>query len=810
MEDFEKLGTFYLGRPYDLEKKKAGEGLLLYDSKDLVTHAVCVGMTGSGKTGLCLSMLEEAALDGIPAILIDPKGDLPNLLLTFPDLRPDDFLPWVSEEEARKKGMSPDAFAAEQAGLWKKGLAEWGQSGERIRRLREAAEFAIYTPGSSAGLPVSILASFAAPAPAVRDDAEALQDRIGGTATSLLGLVGLEADPVKSRDHILLSSLMGWAWKRGEDLTLESLIRYVQEPPVSKIGVLDLETFYPAKERFALVMAINNLLAAPGFASWLEGEALDIDALLHTRGGKPRHCIFSIAHLNDAERMFFVSLLLTQVLGWMQSQKGTGSLRAILYMDEVFGFFPPVASPPSKAPLLRLIKQARAFGLGIVLATQNPADLDYKALANAGTWFLGRLQTERDKARVLEGLEGAAAAASVEFDKKAMEEALSGLGQRVFVMNNVHDDHPVVFETRWAMSYLRGPMTAPQIKALMDPLRKGAPRTAPRKPAVSPAASGAGTAKEAPSVAPDVAQFFAPTRSSAPSGASKVYLPHLVGVARVTFSDAKAKVDTAQELTFLTPITEEAIPVRWEDASEAGFTAPELDKEAEPGGQFGPLPPAAAKPRSYAAWEKDFATWVYASQRLTLWRSPALKQLSQPGESERDFRVRLQQVAREQRDRAGEALRAKYGPRIASLQERLRRAQQSVDRETDQAKQQKAQTAISFGATLLGAFVGRRALGATTLGRATTAARGVSRSMKEQEDVGRAQDTVASLQQKLTELEEEFRAETAEFEAKLDPQAEELESLNLRPKKADISVQLVALAWAPFWDRGGERTPAFR
>jgi len=810
MEDFEKLGTFYLGRPYDLEKKKAGEGLLLYDSKDLVTHAVCVGMTGSGKTGLCLTLLEEAALDGIPAILIDPKGDLPNLLLTFPELRPEDFLPWVSEEEARKKGLSPDQFAAEQAGLWKKGLAEWGQSGERIRRLREAAEFAIYTPGSSAGLPVSILASFAAPPPAVRDDAEALQDRIGGTATSLLGLVGLEADPVKSRDHILLSSLMGWAWKRGEDLTLESLIRYVQEPPVSKIGVLDLETFYPEKERFALVMAINNLLAAPGFAAWLEGEALDIDALLHTRGGKPRHCIFSIAHLNDAERMFFVSLLLTQVLGWMQSQKGTGSLRAILYMDEVFGFFPPVASPPSKPPLLRLIKQARAFGLGIVLATQNPADLDYKALANAGTWFLGRLQTERDKARVLEGLEGAAAAASVDFDKRAMEEALSGLGQRIFVMNNVHDDHPVVFETRWAMSYLRGPMTGPQIKTLMDPFRKGAPQTAPRPPATSRAAARAAAAQGAPSVAPEVAQFFAPARGSAPSGASRVYLPHLVGVARVTFSDAKAQVDTTQELTFLTPITEDAIPVRWEDASEAGFTASELAKEAETAGQFGPLPQAAAKPRSYAAWEKDFATWVYGSQRLTLWRSRALKQLSQPGESERDFRVRLQQAAREQRDNAGEALRAKYAPRIASLQERLRRAQQSVDRETDQAKQQKAQTAISFGATLLGAVVGRRALGATTLGRATTAARGVSRSMKEQEDVGRAQDTVASLQQKLTELEEEFRAETAALEAKLDPLAEELESLNLRPKKADISVQLVALAWAPFWDRGGERTPAFR
>lgn len=810
MEDFEKLGTFYLGRPYDLEKKKADEGLLLYDSKDLVTHAVCVGMTGSGKTGLCLTLLEEAALDGIPAILIDPKGDLPNLLLTFPQLRPEDFLPWVNEEEARKKGMSPDQFAAEQAALWKKGLEEWGQGGERIQRLRDAAEFVIYTPGGSAGLPVSILASFAAPAAAVLDDAEALQDRISTTATSLLGLVGLDADPVKSRDHILLSSLLGWAWKRREDLTLETLIRYVQEPPIPKIGVLDLETFYPATERFALVMAINNLLAAPGFAAWMEGDALDIGAMLHTPGGKPRHCIFSIAHLNDAERMFFVSLLLAQVQTWMHSQKGTGSLRAILYMDEVFGFFPPVANPPSKPPLLRLIKQARAFGLGVILATQNPADLDYKALSNAGTWFLGRLQTERDKARVLEGLEGAAAAASATFDRNAMEETLSGLGQRIFVMNNVHEDQPVVFQTRWAMSYLRGPMTGPQIKTLMDPLRKLAPKAAPREASVARAASRAQAVEVAPSIAPEVDQFFAPTQVPQPAGSSLVYLPHLIGVARVAFSDAKAKVDTTQELTFLTPVSDQAIPVRWEDASEAGFTASDLGKDSTAGAQFSPLPQAAAKPKSYVTWQKDFATWVYGSQRLTLWRSPGLKQLSQPGETERDFRVRLQQAAREQRDRTVEALREKFAPRIASLQERLRRAQQSVDRETEQAKQQKAQTAISFGATLLGAVVGRRALGATTLGRATTAARGVSRSMKEQEDIGRAQETVASLQQKLAALEEEFRAETAALEAKMDPQAEELESLTLRPKKADISVQLVALAWAPFWDREGDRSPAFR
>jgi hypothetical protein len=387
MPDFEKLGVFYMGRAFDLSKKKRLDDLLLYDSRDLVTHAVCVGMTGSGKTGLCLSLIEEAAIDGVPAILIDPKGDLCNLLLTFPDLSPSDFRPWINEDDASRKGMSPDEYAKQQAELWKNGLAEWGEDGERIRKLRESADFAIYTPGSSAGLPVSILKSFAAPPQAARDDEEVLRERVSSTATGLLTLAGVDADPLKSREHILVSTILAAAWQKGEDLDLASLISRIQTPPVSKIGVVDLESFFPAKERFALAMGLNNLLAAPGFASWLEGEPLEVGSLLRTASGKPRIAIFSIAHLSDAERMFFVTLLLNQTLAWMRAQSGTTSLRAILYMDEIAGYFPPVAAPPAKAPLLTLLKQGRAFGLGVVLATQNPVDLDYKGLSNTGTWF---------------------------------------------------------------------------------------------------------------------------------------------------------------------------------------------------------------------------------------------------------------------------------------------------------------------------------------------------------------------------------------------------------------------------------------
>ncbi|HEV8470017.1 MAG TPA: hypothetical protein VGR46_10450 [Candidatus Limnocylindria bacterium] len=466
--DYEKLGQFYLGREYDLEKKSsAGGNLVLYDSKDLVTHAIVVGMTGSGKTGLCIDLIEEAAIDGVPTIAIDPKGDLTNLLLTFPDLRPEDFRPWINEEDAARKGVTPDEYAKQQAELWRKGLESWGESGERIRRLRDAADFAIYTPGSTAGIPVSILRSFAAPPAQLREDTELFRERVSTTATSLLALVGIAADPIKSREHILISTLLSAAWAEGEDVELATLVGRIQKPPMARIGALDLEKFYPEKDRGELAMRINGLLASPGFGGWLEGEPLDVGALYRTPAGKPRVSIFSIAHLSEAERMFFVALLLNEILGWVRSQSGTTSLRAILYMDEIFGFFPPVAEPPAKRPLLTLLKQARAFGVGVVLATQNPVDLDYKGLANTGTWLLGRLQTDRDKQRVLEGLEGAAAAQSASFDRKSMEELLAGLANRVFLMNNVHEDGPVVLESRWAMSYLRGPLTRDQIKVLM-------------------------------------------------------------------------------------------------------------------------------------------------------------------------------------------------------------------------------------------------------------------------------------------------------------------------------------------------------
>jgi hypothetical protein len=608
---------------------------------------------------------------------------------------------------------------------------------------------------------------------------------------------------LQSREHILTSTIIGQMWQQGQDLDLATLIQQVQSPPVSKVGVLDLESFYPAKERFALVVALNNLLASPGFRAWLEGVPLDIGQILHTPQGKPRIAVFSIAHLGDAERMFFVSTLLNQILGWMRTQPGTTSLRALVYMDEIYGYLPPVANPPSKQPLLTLLKQARAFGLGIVLATQNPVDLDYKGLSNTGTWFIGRLQTERDKARVMDGLEGAAATTGSRFDRQTMDKLLAGLGSRVFLMNNTHDDAPVVFQTRWALSYLRGPLTRNQIKQLMDPYKAAQPIAAEQAPtgAAAPApaagpapAAAGGTAAVQPALPPDVPQFYVPLRGSSRGVA---YRPMVLGTAKVRFADAKSKVDVTQDAAYTTPILDQAVPVDWENAQEATFDPENLERSPEAEVQFGELPRPATKAKSYTTWSRAFVNWLYGSQQIELFKSPSTGQFSNPGEAERDFRVRLQLAAREQRDQAAEDLRDKYASKTAALDEKIRRAQQAVEREADQAKQAELQTAISVGATLLGAFMGRKKISQSTVGKATTAARGASRSMQQRSDVDRAKDTLKTLQKQRADLDAAFEEDVAALKSKIDPQTEDLETVVIKPKKTNISVQLLALVWAP-------------
>lgn len=783
LPDYEKLGAFYLGR------LKPGGETFLYRSRDLATHAVCVGMTGSGKTGLCIGLLEEAAIDGIPAIVVDPKGDLANLLLTFPNLSPEEFEPWVNADDARTKGLDPRAFAAAEAEKWRKGLEQWDQGQERIHRLRAACEFAVYTPGSDAGIPVSVLKSFDAPGAEELSDREALRDRISGTATSLLALAGIQADPLQSREHILMSAILDAAWREGRSLDLGAIIQQVQQPPFQRLGVLDLESFYPSKDRFGLAMALNNLLAAPGFEAWREGVPLDIDSLLWNPAGKPRISIFSIAHLNDAERMFFVSLLLNQLLAWVRRQSGVSSLRALFYMDEIFGYFPPVANPPSKQPLLTLLKQARAFGLGVVLATQNPVDLDYKGLANTGTWFIGRLQTERDKARVLEGLEGASAASGAGFDRQEMESLLAGLGNRVFLMNNVHIGQPVLFETRWTLSYLRGPMTRAELRRLAQ---AAAPPEAPAAMRPMTAATVSITAKPAaaaaapPVLPPGVPQYFAPLSGVA------CYEPRLFGVAQVQYLDRKLGVDLIETAAYSCPISDGPVPVDWSNAEPSDLRLEDLRQTPEEGAEFAPLPAAAAQTKNYTQWQKSLALWLYQNRGLELWRSPTTGLVSRPGESERDFRIRVQQAAREARDQAVAKLEARYEPKLRVLEDRKRRAEMKVAQEKQQASAQTMQSVISIGASLLGMFGGRKTISAANAGRVGTAARAATRLGKERADIARAEETVESIQAQIDELSADFQAEVDRLPAFGE---ESFETLALKPQKTGIQVQLCALVW---------------
>ncbi|HEY3420644.1 MAG TPA: DUF87 domain-containing protein [Methanomassiliicoccales archaeon] len=791
MQDFEKLGAFYLGSTYDLANKSKRDDIVLYDSKDLVTHAVCVGMTGSGKTGLCVCLLEEAALDGIPSIVIDPKGDIANLMLTFPELRNEDFKPWVNAEDATKNGLSVDEYAAKQAEFWKSGLAQWGEDGARIKRLRDASSFTIYTPGSNAGLPVSILKSFSAPPPEIVSDDELLNERISTTVTSLLGLIGVDADPIRSREHILISTILSEAWRNGVSLDLASLINQIQNPSVKRVGVLELEAFYPSKDRLTLAMQLNNLLAAPSFRLWLEGEPLDVKSFLYTPEGRPKTSIFSIAHLSDSERMFFVSLLLNHVVGWMRTQSGTTSLRAILYIDEVFGYLPPVANPPSKLPLLTLMKQARAFGVGVVLVTQNPVDLDYKGLSNTGTWFIGRLQTDRDKLRILDALEGVSAGTGKSFNRGEMDQIIAGLGNRVFLMHNVNEDKPLVFTSRWAMSYLRGPLTRDQIKILMDPIKSKAssavPVVAPEAAAAVQATAGpVSLDSKRPMLPSGVPQYFLRPKQPAPL----VYRPMLLGISQVRFSDARKNVEETKDLYLLASVTDGPIPVNWETAKKAELTMSDLQAEPMGAAKFSDLPATASVPKNYAAWEKDLVNWLVRSQRIELLHSPSLNQYSKVGEKESDFRIRMQLAFRETADGNMDRLRKKYAPKIAALDERIRKAEMTLEKEKDQVSMRKQQSSASFGTALFDAMVGRKVKGTKTIND-------YERVKKEKKDVEFADENLDTLRQQRKKLDEDFQAEVRAMGEKTDPLTEKLESIPIGTTKTNISVKLVALVWDP-------------
>jgi hypothetical protein len=797
--DYEKLGQFYLGRGYDAESGKADGELVLYDSKDLCTHGVVLGMTGSGKTGLCIALLEEAAMDNIPSIIIDPKGDIANLMLAFPDLDAASFRPWIHDDEARRKNTTPEALAEKTAELWKNGLAQWGQTPERVATYREKVDVNIFTPGSRAGIPVSILSSLDAPPFEVMDDAELAGERIESTVTSLLALVGINGDVIQSPEAVLLSNIFHHAWGAGQNVTLETLIRHIQRPAFDKVGVIDLEAFLPEKSRQALALRFNNLLASPGFATWLEGPPLDIASMLHCPNGKPRCSIFSIAHLDDTQRMFFVSLLLNQLVGWMRAQNGTSSLRAMFYMDEIFGFLPPTANPPSKRPMMTLLKQARAYGLGCLLATQNPVDLDYKALSNIGTWFLGRLQTERDKARVLDGLEGAASTQGAGFNRREMDRLLSGLGNRVFLMNNVHEDGPVLFHVRWVMSFLAGPMTRGQIKTLMDPKRDAFEKSTPAEPvAANPMAMPSATANTAtssrPVVGAGVAEVF--LTATGPDG-NIIYQPHLLREGVVHFTSAKTGVDVSREVRLANPITPAAIDWEYE------VPLPDPFRESTPaeGAGFAELPGFAMNAANYKQVEKDFSEWLYRNERVDVWFCPALKAWSNAGEAEGDFRARLLHQAHEARDAEVEKIRAAATRKLRTLETRLQTAEGTLANRKASAQDAKMKAGVSIVGGILGALMGRKS-GLGTISRGSTAINRSTTAMNRSRTVATSATRVESLREEIAQVGQEMEDEIAKIADSFDPQSLTLETETLRPTRTNVRVTRVGLLWLPLTSDG--------
>lgn len=845
INDFEKLGVFYLGKPYDLESEKEEPGYVLYESRHLTTHAVVVGMTGSGKTGLCIDLIEEAAIDSIPVLAIDPKGDISNLLLTFENLSPQEFQPWVNAEEAELSGQSVDQFAAAQSKLWLDGISAYGQDISRIKRLKESADYSIYTPFSTAGLQLSVLKSFSCPPAEVLEDGESLRERVNVSTQSLLNLAGVTSAPLRGRESIFLGSIIQNAWQNGQDLSLIDLVRLIQTPPFAQVGALDLESFFPKKERFELAMAINNLIAAPGFETWMQGESLDIGKLLYTDTGKPRVSIMSIAHLEDNERMFFVALFLNQVISWMRGQSGTSSLRAVLYMDEIFGYFPPVANPPSKQPLLTLLKQARAYGVGVVLATQNPVDLDYKGLANCGTWFVGRLQTERDKMRLLDGLEGVASEKGASFDRQTLDKMLASLKKRTFLLHNTQGEGLAAFKTRFSLSYLRGPLSRNQIKTLMDSKRKAvaeksATALAPAASAAASAATGlektglektglettglettgsatapAKSAKPssisnaAPILPPDVPQYALPIKGS--PGANKVvYAPCILALSQVRFVDTKSKLDHSVSRTWVLPVREDPIFVMMDDGTEEKIKVTDLEAKPIAQAEFIRPPEWVFQAKQYKTWTKKFQDWLVQKEKHFVLSCPALKLSSLKDESERDFRIRVREKAKEQRDREVEKLKVKYQEKLSTLESKIRLAEQAVEREQEQVKAQDMQTAISVGATVLGAFLGRRRVTSGTLGRATTAARAANRSASTRADVERANENLEALNQKMGDIEQQFQSEVSDIQAEIDKAAESVEVVNIAAKKTNVKVDAFSFAWAPYQVADGKYVPLWR
>ncbi len=832
-----KENNFFLGNKFNLEAGSLEDEKIFYDPDDLTTHAFITGMTGSGKTGLGIIMLEEAALRGIPAIVLDPKGDLTNLLLHFPELLPKDFEPWVDKDAARRDGISDEEAAEKAASLWKNGLASSGLGKPQLEALRDSAEFAVYTPGSDAGLPVNILASLEAPEIPWEGNKENLRERIGSTVTALLGLVGIRnIDPVQSKEHILLSNIFEHSWQQGKDLDLVTLISYVQAPPFEKLGVFTLDQFYPEKDRFNLAMLLNNFLAAPSFHVWLEGQPLDIGQLLFSNQGKPRHSVFYLAHLNDQERMFFITLLYTAIESWMRTQKGAGSLRALIYFDEIHGYLPPIANPPSKNIILRLLKQARAFGVGLVLATQNPVDLDYKALSNAGTWMIGRLQTDQDKGRLLDGLEGAAPG----IDRRTFDRMISLLGKRVFLLHNVHESGSKTFQTRWAMNYLAGPMTRTQIPALnaLVDAKEYVPQSKAAGPDVvikaEPSATSSLNERELSDTKNELGQSAQPTLpgavpvyffpvnrgisealkeiSSGVNGDTThpqyLYRPEIIGQANAVYLARKYNISDETAFTVRIDEMRRRGLVRWENYLVETFDLNQLEVTPLPDASFDTLDNLSiVDAKLLKELEVDFEDWIYRTQTLKLRINSTLGVVAEPGLPDEEFHRLCEKAAEEKKRTEVDALEKKFKSQLGTLETRLEKEETRRDNYKSQLGMRRVDELSKGVETVIGVLgKGRGSISSSLTKRRMTS--------QAKANLDKSELEIKSIQKNIDQLKVDYDGELKKIDQKWTDVFDAVVEESISAYKKDIYVEKFGLVWLPYYAfhsvEGWVTVPAYR
>ena len=785
-EVYEKLGLFYLGKEIDINTKEQTENLLLVKNKNLTTHAAIIGMTGSGKTGLGISMIEEAVLDKIPSIIIDPKGDMGNLLLAYDDFDPKKFEPWIDESEAEKKGMSKEEYAQITAQKWEHGILSSHQNRQRVKRFKNGADFTIFTPGSSAGIPISALSSFDAPSPDVLDDRDTFSYLLNSTVTSILALIGIKADPLKSKEFLLLTTIFNYFWKKEINLTLEELIGHVANPPFDKIGVLALKSFYPQSERLKLAMLLNNVLASPTFSSWLSGDPLDIESLLYTKDAKPRVSILSIAHLNDNERMFFVTLFLNKFISWMRTQSGTSSLRAMLYMDEIYGFFPATSNPPSKNPMLLLLKQARAYGINITLSTQNPVDLDYKGLSNIGSWFIGRLQTKQDILRVIDGL---VKSGSDSLDKNEISEILANLQKRVFLFKSAHRDKISLFSTRWVMSYLRGPLSKPQIELLMFD-KKEAIKAQEKEPVITTKEK-----KELGSTPPLLSEsidqyYFMQKMEDNPE-----FEPYLVANATIRYYNSKRSIDVEEDFYYKYYIDVTDKEINWENGEKNEDDFELYDTTAKEDATFAQIPRFISEADDFDELEKEFKNYLYHQKLLTLYKVPALKLESQVDEDISKFKIRVNDKLREEQDEALEKLKTKFDKKKTTLDKKYQRAIEKLEKEEADVSSRTTDTVLAFGMTILDAFLGRSTVKRSTASRAGSTIRSARRMYNEKDDVEVAHQRVLEAEEDIETLAQELEKEIENIEEDFNVENFEIEEFYIKPRRSDIYDTELLLLW---------------